>query len=211
MSDPTLDVNKNYIGDSKSNPRINYIEEYNQVYVPAAYFIKTNTKINDNTTEEDTKPTPSPTPSQTPTPKPDVPIKTIIETAGLKESEGYLSGISVGMNVEELKKKLTNNNAIIKIEESSGGEAKEMVKTAHSVTITSGKLEECFLLIVPGDTNGDGNISAVDYVKIKNHIMGSDKLASANLKAADVNKDGGVSAVDYVKVKNYIMGDKNAI
>ncbi len=213
MSDPTLDVNKNYIGDSKSNPRINYIEEYNQVYVPAAYFIKTNTKINDNTTEEDTKPTPSPTPSQTPTPtpKPDVPIKTIIETAGLKESEGYLSGISVGMNVEELKKKLTNNNAIIKIEESSGGEAKEMVKTAQKVTITSGKLEERFLLIVPGDTNGDGNISAVDYVKIKNHIMGSDKLASANLKAADVNKDGGVSAVDYVKVKNYIMGDKNAI
>ena len=54
--------------------------------------------------------------------------------------------------------------------------------------------------------NGDGNIYATDYVKIKNHIMGKSTLKGAYAKAADVNKDGKIYATDYVKVKNSIMG-----
>lgn len=43
MSDPMLDSSLEYIGSSKSNPRITYNWTSNYVYVPAAYF----TKIND--------------------------------------------------------------------------------------------------------------------------------------------------------------------
>ena len=61
------------------------------------------------------------------------------------------------------------------------------------------------------DTNGDGNISAVDYVKIKNHIMGTSKLSDIYLTAANVNQDDKVNAQDYVQIKNYIMGIANTI
>ena len=66
-------------------------------------------------------------------------------------------------------------------------------------------------VLIYGDVNGDGNISAVDYVNIKNHIMGTNTLSGINQKAADVNNDGNISAVDYVNVKNYIMGLDNSI
>ena len=57
-----------------------------------------------------------------------------------------------------------------------------------------------------GDVNNDGNITASDYVLIKNHIMGSTSLNDTAKSAADVNRDGTISASDYVLVKNYIMG-----
>ena len=57
-----------------------------------------------------------------------------------------------------------------------------------------------------GDVNNDGNITASDYVLIKNHIMGNSSLHDTAKSAADVNRDGSISASDYVLVKNYIMG-----
>ena len=57
-----------------------------------------------------------------------------------------------------------------------------------------------------GDVNGDGRISAADYIIIKNHIMDVNKLTGDVLQRADVNKDGRVSAADYMIIKNIIMG-----
>lgn len=61
-------------------------------------------------------------------------------------------------------------------------------------------------LVVLGDCSGDGEITASDYVKVRNKIMGSNNLSNVQSKSADVNKDGNVTAADYVKVRNQIMG-----
>lgn len=222
MSDPTLDENLNYIGSSKSVPRVEYNATKNQVYVEASFFLLTNKKVEEEeektpeeqapsvtptptpTPEVTPTPIPTPTPTPTPTPVPDTPIETIIKEAGFEQKDGYLLKITNGLTKEELIKKLSIHNAKIKIDG-------EKLVTGGKITITSGKLEKTLSIIVYGDTNGDGNISAVDYVKIKNHIMGTTKLEGAYLKAADVNKDGNISAVDYVKIKNYIMGDKTQV
>lgn len=66
-----------------------------------------------------------------------------------------------------------------------------------------------YTLVMLGDVSGDGEISATDYVKIKNRIMGTNKLSGAYKEAADVNRDGKISATDYVKVKNQIMGSSS--
>ncbi len=58
-----------------------------------------------------------------------------------------------------------------------------------------------------GDANGDGKISALDYVAVKNHILGKKTITDADkLKAADANGDGKISALDYVRIKNTILG-----
>lgn len=61
-----------------------------------------------------------------------------------------------------------------------------------------------------GDANGDGKISSLDYVRIKNHIMTPGVISGdAYLKAADANSDGKISSLDYVRIKNWIMkGEK---
>lgn len=59
-----------------------------------------------------------------------------------------------------------------------------------------------------GDANGDGKITALDYVTVKNHILGTKTITDSDkLKAADANGDGKISAMDYVRIKNMIMGN----
>lgn len=82
-----------------------------------------------------------------------------------------------------------------------------LVKTGEYIQLVinnSTKLE--YKVSVLADVNGDGKISALDYVKIKNHIMKTNLISSdVYLTAADVNDDGKISALDYVRIKNYIM------
>ncbi len=56
-----------------------------------------------------------------------------------------------------------------------------------------------------GDANGDGKLTASDYVLIKNHIMGTTQFDQNALLRADTNGDGKVTASDYVLVKNQLM------
>ena len=62
-----------------------------------------------------------------------------------------------------------------------------------------------YTVVVLGDVNGDGEIKATDYAKIKNYIMEEITLDEVQKLAADVNQDGEVKATDYAKIKNYIM------
>ena len=63
-----------------------------------------------------------------------------------------------------------------------------------------------FINIVRGDVNKDGSISALDYVKVKNHIMKTSPISDKDiLLAADANSDNNISALDYVRIKNIIL------
>lgn len=73
--------------------------------------------------------------------------------------------------------------------------------TGAKVTIE----EKEYTVIMLGDANGDGNITPLDYVKIKNNIMNITKLEGIYNIAGDVNRDGNITPLDYVKVKNHIM------
>ena len=72
----------------------------------------------------------------------------------------------------------------------------------------NGNVVDTYTNIIRGDINGDGQLSPLDYVKVKNHIMGT-KLINDNIfaKAADANSDSNISPLDYVRIKNIIMGN----
>ena len=104
-----------------------------------------------------------------------------------------------------------------KIEETNivmipGVELKDIHENATGELKTGGKIkidDKEYTVVVKGDTNGDGEIKATDYMRIKNHIMGTAELTEAQIKAADVNGDGETKATDYMKIKNYIMGSSD--
>lgn len=60
---------------------------------------------------------------------------------------------------------------------------------------------------VAGDVNGDGVLSALDYMIIKRAVLGSITLSREETYAADVNKDGEVDSRDYMTIKRAILGD----
>ena len=62
-------------------------------------------------------------------------------------------------------------------------------------------------IILKGDINADGKISASDYIKIKKHILYIDTLNSTNdIMAADMDNDGKIKTSDYIKVRKIILG-----
>ena len=209
QADAMLDSNLEITGDSKSNPRVIYNWNNNVVYVSSYYF----TKVNVGTGNIPSNPVPvpvPPTPTEPETPKAKE-ISAIVTEASYKYENGNIFGITPGTSIETMKNNLTSTGGVITITDASGNTKESgSIGTGDKVNITSGVTETLNVLIY-GDTNGDGSISAVDYVNIKNHIMGSNGLNNVYTKAADVNNDGNISAVDYVNVKNYIMGTDNVI
>ncbi len=64
-------------------------------------------------------------------------------------------------------------------------------------------------IIVNGDINGDGKISTLDYVAIRNHLMDEpNKIInndSITYLAADVHKDNKITTLDYIKIRKIMM------
>ncbi len=106
------------------------------------------------------------------------------------------------VDIETIKKEL--KDATFK-DNSQKVQTTGIVGTGWTIT-TGGKT---YTIVVKGDTNGDGEVKATDYMRIKNLIMGTSTLTDAQKKAADVNNDGEVKATDYMKIKNFIMGTSN--
>lgn len=189
-SDPALDSNLEYYADSVYYAtRPNYLWDNGVVYVKARYFRKIY-PVNEQVVDP-----------VNPTAKP---ISSIIGSAGYSINGTKLYGTKISSSVSELRNKLTSAGGTVTV---SG----DKVATGMTVSVSNGSTTQSFQLVVYGDINGDGGISAVDYSLVKNYIMNSGGIDGVSKDAADVNKDGSVSAVDYANIKSYIMGSSNVI
>ena len=198
QADPNLDANLDYIGDSNSNPRYDY--NWNGfVYVEAKYF---NIVINpdDYDANDVTNVDASNNPIQT--------ISSVMKKANYKYNNGMMSGITLGTKIEEIISNLTNQGvSSVTITDVNGNiKTTGILVTGDKVSITLDNKTDVVNVVIFGDINGDGTVSASDYVQIKNHIMGTNKLTGVYEVAADYDGNNSISASDYVKIKNYIMG-----
>lgn len=131
---------------------------------------------------------------------------------GIKFNGGYLTGFTVGADISAIV------NSLMKIEG-----AKVTCYNGTSNTISSGKVatgQKIYIsmeiekklyvyildVVIKGDVNGDGKISALDYVKVRNHLDKKSTLENAFGKASDASGDGKISALDYVKIRNQLDG-----
>ena len=130
----------------------------------------------------------------------------------VNEEKSYITKIEPETSVKDFISKINYNSEkfFVSVKDISGKEisGEDLVGTGTTISLNANDSKEdlqLFTIIIYGDVNGDGNIYATDYVKIKNHIMEVEKLNGACMEAADVDHDGNIYATDYVKIKNYIM------
>ena len=136
-------------------------------------------------------------------------VEDAMNNSGFKYNDSNLFGINVGTNVASLIGNISsyNHSVSVVIKDKNGNvKTNDIFKTGDKVSITGTDGTKEYTVIIYGDIDGDGKISAVDYVNVKNYIMKASNLFGAYLSAADVNRDGKISAVDYVQIKNNIMG-----
>ena len=126
----------------------------------------------------------------------------IESSVSAKISGDYILAIPEA-TISEIKSatSLTNYEA----KNQNGKEISDNEKAVTGYTLGSTTYTTSYTILVLGDVNGDGQVMATDYAKIKNYIMGQTELTETQKKAADVNNDGQVMATDYAKIKNHIM------
>ena len=200
QSDPTLTPSLSYTNaDSKTVPKYKY-DWNSQVYVSSKYFRKVTDPVTSYPSDNDSHSTEPPAPG-------DKSISTIISNANYQKQNDLITGIGMGTEVNQVITNISNQGANeVIVTDANGSNKSGRLATGDKIYIKKGDDSVTLTIVIAGDTSGDGEISAVDYVRIKNHIMETSKLTGAYEKAADYNNDGGISASDYVKVKNYIMG-----
>ena len=125
------------------------------------------------------------------------------------KKNSYLSGFSVGTTVRTIKNKLSSAQNVSILNSSGAGLSDgERLKTGDKIIITDtdGSTKYSYDIIIYGDVNGDGKITASDYIYIKNYILGKISLSNISKEAADSNKSNSVTAADYIIIKNTILG-----
>ncbi len=127
--------------------------------------------------------------------------------------DNYLTGFAVGSDIstEIAKVRALDSSIHIAVKNANGAEITGgTIATGMTITITTNGSTVNYSVVVRGDLNGDGKLSAVDYVKIRNYLDGASSLSGAYLKSADASGDKKVTALDYVKVRNHLDG-KSAV
>jgi len=141
-------------------------------------------------------------------------ISEILRTINIINDGTYMYGFTIGTDISIIKKNIINKEAkaeVLTVDKNGKSKTSGVIASGDKIKIKTANEEKEYIIVIYGDVNSDGKISASDYVNIKNHIMDVKKLTNNELLYADANKDGKVSAADYVTIKNHIMDVKKIV
>ena len=108
------------------------------------------------------------------------------------------------LTYEKLLSGLNIKNTSIQVINSSGN----TVTSSSSVIGTNSKVRinsKTYTVIISGDVNCDGKISALDYIEVRKHIMGTSITDSGKLLASDLDNNNKISALDYIAIRKILM------
>lgn len=123
-----------------------------------------------------------------------------------------ITGItSFPLKATDFAKKFAVTNGSVKITNSNGTVESGNVGTGDQVRVydSTGALKFTYNIVIYGDTNGDGQISALDLLRVQKNILSLSKLSGFYSSAADTNKDGKVTALDLLQVQKHILKMKS--
>lgn len=125
--------------------------------------------------------------------------------------DGMIKTVKINTTAEDMKDQLDNDNSKLKIYKSNG------VEEYTGNKIGTGMIVKLFInnvvvdqkvIVVVGDTDGNGEINAIDALKVVNHIIETEKLSGCYLTAADTTYDTTINAIDALKIVNHIIGNE---
>lgn len=199
QSEPVLDSNFNYIGDSKSNPRYLYNFDNMYVYVPSSYFydVTDNTNINVN-------PNVDPDPNQDPGTTPNEPksISSILGDSKISVKNNLINNIKLGTDISNIISTIQSNGGVITSDKTTG-----IVGTGDKITISNGTDSIVYEIVVNGDITGDGVINSADLLRMRQYLLGTDLVGS--YKEAAYMGYSDINSANLLKIRQYLLGQIN--
>lgn len=137
-----------------------------------------------------------------------VDIVTTLNNAGIKNGNQYISGLTLESDIKVIKEKISiaNKDAEVTLaDKNDNPKDSGKVSTGDKVTVKVGEETKTYEIVIYGDVNGDGAITASDYARVKNTFLKKSTLNGAFKEAADANKSGDITASDYARIKNTFL------
>jgi beta-N-acetylglucosaminidase len=152
---------------------------------------------------------PSPEPETPPVVTPTPEIDT---TAYQVSSDKVITGLTdfKTLTVATFKDKFSVSNGTIQVTTTSGTVKNGSLKvgTGDQIRVydNEGVLKYTYTIVIYGDTNGDGDISALDLLRVQKDILNISKLSGCYQSAADTNKKDGITVLDLLQVQKELLG-----
>ncbi|MBO4838461.1 MAG: cadherin-like beta sandwich domain-containing protein [Lachnospiraceae bacterium] len=132
-------------------------------------------------------------------------------TSDYNRSGSYWTGIAPGTTAAQFRANVTlANGASLTLLDSSGKKKADgaLVMTGDKLRIyaPNGALYKTGTVLIYGDVNGDGKISGIDLITVRDVILGNYVIKGVYAKAADINRDKKVSGIDLITVRDHILG-----
>lgn len=125
-------------------------------------------------------------------------------------SDGMIKTVKIDTKAEEIKDQLDNDNTKLKIYENDGMTEYNGNKIATGMIvklIENDIVLDQKVIVVKGDTDGNGDINAIDALKDVNHIIETETLIGPYKVAGDTTNDEDINAIDALKIVNHIIGN----
>ena len=138
----------------------------------------------------------------------------VLDRLGMRQEGSYVLGLKPNTSVQAFTQnvKAIDTNAFVNVKNASGQVVTSgTMGTGMTFTLKENGTNRTYVIVLRGDTNGDGKILANDYFIIKKFKEGSYNLVNAYAKAADVDNNGKVLANDYFMIKSYKEGKYNIV
>ena len=124
------------------------------------------------------------------------PVLKGVDTGFVDTARKYVYGVPAGSNANNY---FTVENGSFELSGNGTG-------AVLTVKDTAGNAVDTYTLVIFGDVNGDGVVTAADGGVVNNASLGGVINGDANVFAADINGDGAVTAADGGVVNNASLG-----
>lgn len=123
----------------------------------------------------------------------------------LDRTKGYLSGVPERQTAATIAAGFACEVEIYKIDGLTKMASNDIIATGCVVVgmDTDENLPKV-TVVIKGDNTGDGMISALDQIALKNYLKKNLALKGAYLEASDINGDADYSALDYIALKQIL-------
>ncbi len=125
----------------------------------------------------------------------------------LKEQKQYLINVLPNTTMKDIVNHIHTNGTINII---NGNEKninnQEKISTGMKLTITLNNESREFIIVVKGDTNGDGDSNLKDLLQVNKHRLNKVLLKGEFLLSGDVTGDNVVDLKDLLKINKFRLG-----
>ena len=124
-------------------------------------------------------------------------------------TNSFITGITEGMTVEQLLGQLSNTSGMVSVSTSEGKAVSDnstILSTGMILQLINDKTSDRKTIVIRGDINGDGQISALDLLQIKKHLLRQSNLLAAYREAGKITGQTDLSALDLLQLKKYLLG-----